>query len=143
MPHRSWPVGAVTLLLATAAGPARAQTDSTRPPAPSAPTGYAEAQASRGEEVFRRVCAQCHVASQFTGDHFHRAWTGRPAYELFELIRTRMPEDNPGRLRRREYADVVAYLFKLNGAPPGAAELVPDPDSLRLVRFPTAPDPRP
>ena len=128
------------MLLVVAARPARAQTDSAS--APAAPTGYAEAQATRGEDVFRRVCAQCHVASQFTGEHFHRAWAGRPAFELFELIRTRMPEDNPGRLRRREYADLVAYLMKMNGAPPGAAELAPDPDSLRLVRFPTTPAPR-
>ncbi len=111
--------------------------------APASRSAYSAEQAVRGEDVFRRICAQCHVVGQFAGDPFHSAWAGRPAFELFELIRTRMPEDNPGRLRRQEYADVVSYLLKLNGAPPGAAELAPDADSLRLVHFPTAPDPRP
>jgi mono/diheme cytochrome c family protein len=103
--------------------------------------GYTEHQASRGAEVFRRYCAQCHVAGQFATAAFRRAWTGLTAYELFEQIRTTMPNDNPGRLPRRDYADLVAYVFKLNGVVAGAAELAPAPDSLRRVRFTPPPEP--
>lgn len=129
-------------LCALAAPPTlRAQNDSV---AAARPTGaYTEAQAGRGQAVFRAVCAQCHVASLFAGASFRRSWTGRPAFDLFELIRTRMPDDNPGRLRRQEYADVLAYLFKLNGVPAGAVELPADPDSLRRIVFQPAPAPAP
>ncbi len=34
-----------------------------------------------------------------------------------------MPMDAPGKLSAEEYADVVAYMLKLQGAPPGEAEL--------------------
>lgn len=99
------------------------------------PEAQFNAQADRGDAVFRRVCAQCHVVSQFSAEAFRGAWRGRSAWEIFELIRTTMPQDNPGRLRRQEYADLVAYLFRLNGVPAGDTELAPDTAALRRVLF--------
>lgn len=96
---------------------------------------YSDSQAMRGASVFRRVCSACHVTTQFSGATFRGAWSGRNAFELFELIRTTMPQDNPGRLRRQEYADVVAYVFRLNGMPPGTRDLPTDSDSLRAISF--------
>jgi mono/diheme cytochrome c family protein len=139
---RRWPAAATAFLLVTAARPARAQADSTHKPAPPAESTYAPAQAARGESVFRRVCAECHVQSLFEGAAFRRSWAGRPAYDLFELIRTTMPQDNPGRLRRQEYADVVTYFLKLSGARPDTIELAADVDALRRVSFPPLPDRR-
>ncbi len=129
------------LVLACAAGrPAAAQTDSAA--APPAASAYTTDQAARGRDVFRRVCGNCHVASLFTGPAFRRAWAGRAAFELFEQIRTTMPVDNPGRLPRQEYADVVAYLFSLNGVPAGPVELGTEPEALRRVLIQPAADPR-
>jgi hypothetical protein len=44
-----------------------------------------------------------------------------------------MPQDNPGSLKRKEYVDVVAYLFRLNGLPAGDAEM--DVSSVKRIRI--------
>lgn len=134
MRHR-WLLRFAALTAVTATPSLRAQTDSARSPRPGAAGGYTEAQAARGQAVFRQVCSSCHVTSQFTTQAFRQAWTGRTAAEMFEQIRTTMPLENPGRLRRQEYADVLAYVFKLNALPAGEAELPADPEGLRRVRF--------
>jgi len=112
----------------------RAQQDSTARPAVAG--AFTEAQAGRGQATFRRICAQCHVVSQFSGMSFRRAWAGRPAFELYELIRTTMPQDNPGRLPPQDYTDVIAYFLSLSGAHAGSGELAAEPDTLRKVLFP-------
>jgi hypothetical protein len=48
-----------------------------------------------------------------------------------------MPQDNPGGLRRQEYADVLAYLFELNGLPAGDTALPADDCGLRRIRIAT------
>lgn len=140
MRPRPWCIVAGAILGCATFHRARAQTDSAA--APRAAGVFTEAQAARGEAAFRRTCAQCHVASQFATPAFRRSWEGRPLFELFELIRTTMPNDNPGRLPRQAYADVVAYLCRLNGVTAGAAELPTDADSLRRIHLQPAPDPR-
>jgi mono/diheme cytochrome c family protein len=107
---------------------------------------YTLAQARAGETVFRRVCVDCHATGQFQGAAFQQSWAGRSARDLFELIRTQMPQDNPGRLRRDEYAAVVAYIFELNAYPPGDTALGSDDEALRQVlieRKPPASPPSP
>jgi mono/diheme cytochrome c family protein len=127
---------ATALLIAP--GAAAAQVKSTSPPPPSIPHGaYTEAQAARGESTYRANCTSCHTTSAYVGDAFVRAWDGRTAFDLFELIRTTMPNDNPGRLSRQEYADIVAYLFKLNRLPPGDRPLPTDDEGLKQVRIET------
>lgn len=96
---------------------------------------YTAAQARSGEAVFRGVCAQCHALAQFRDSSFFRAWEGREARDLFESIRTRMPLDNPGQLRRDEYAAVLAFLFELNGFPAGDSTLGTSDAALRRVRI--------
>jgi mono/diheme cytochrome c family protein len=96
---------------------------------------YTAAQAARGEDRFRGVCAHCHGIRQFTEPGLFRAWNGRPLRDLFEMVRTLMPDDNPGGLERRAYADVMAYLLRMNGYPAGAAELLADDAALRRIRI--------
>jgi alcohol dehydrogenase (cytochrome c) len=96
---------------------------------------YTATQARTGEAVFRRICAQCHATTQFQEPAFMRAWAGRTARDLFELIRTQMPQDNPGQLKREEYAAVLAYILELNGFPPGDTALSTDDAALRRVRI--------
>jgi hypothetical protein len=46
-----------------------------------------------------------------------------------------MPSDNPGRLSRGQYTDMVAYLLQLNGMPAGQRRLSDDPKQLELIRI--------
>jgi mono/diheme cytochrome c family protein len=101
---------------------------------------YTAAQARRGSETYRRHCTECHVAAAVSGPAFRRAWTGRTLFDYFEVLRTTMPLDNPGRLKRREYADVVAYLLQLSGMPAGERALPSDGEGLKAIRI-EAPSP--
>ena len=94
---------------------------------------YTEEQAKRGQSLYSKNCVECHSASAYTGSAFRRAWGSRPVFELWEQIRTTMPEDNPGGLSHVEYADIVAYLLKLNKLPTGPVDLPGDADKLKTI----------
>lgn len=126
---------AVAALLLTVPA-ARAQNNTlAQPPRSVWDSVYSEDQAGRGEAAFRRVCTACHTATQFTGPGFLAAWRGAAVYQLFDLIRTTMPDDLPGSLPLGTYADIVAYILKLNRYPSGQRELPGDSDSLKLIRI--------
>ena len=126
----------LALLLALGPAAAAAQTDSSAgTPRPAQASAYTATQAARGEAEFARTCAGCHVPSQFSGPSFMRSWSGRSAYDLFSLIRTTMPFDNPGQLSREAYADVVAFLLRVNGYAPGPRELPAEDEALRGIRL--------
>jgi mono/diheme cytochrome c family protein len=93
---------------------------------------YTEDQARRGEMVYEGACGACHMREFFT-ESFLQSWTGAPVSMLFELLRTTMPEDRPGGLDRRQYADVLAYIFELNGLPSGQRELPSRLDELERI----------
>jgi hypothetical protein len=102
---------------------------------------FTEAQAVRGEGTYRTSCQSCHAKSEYTGDKFKVAWVSKTAFDVFDVIRSQMPEDNPGSLERQEYIDVVAYIFSLNAYPAGTAELPSDDDGLKKVRIDNPPPP--
>ena len=101
------------------AGAAQAQTDSTKKDSTSAATTVSDDQASRGLGVFTKTCSACHMKEDMSGNDFKTKWSTRPVFDLFELIRTTMPDDNPGTMTRDQYIDVTTYLLRLNGAPSG------------------------
>jgi mono/diheme cytochrome c family protein len=84
---------------------------------------FTTAQADRGKRVFEERCLACHQPDQYVGEGFMKSWTGQTADSLFDLLRTTMPQDNPGSLKPQAYADLLAYIFQLNGLPPGDTEL--------------------
>jgi len=84
---------------------------------------YTAAQAGRGERTYEEKCLNCHATEQFVGPAYMNSWTSQPALAWFQAIRSTMPQDNPGSLRRQEYADLLAYLLKLNDMPAGDEEL--------------------
>ncbi len=102
---------------------------------------YSEEQAKRGSDVFGDVCLACHDVDEFQAGYFE-AWAGETAYELFDQLRNTMPEDAPGSLRSREYADLLAYLFAINSVPSGEVELDSDADALRRIIL-EVPEPTP
>lgn len=120
--------------------PAPAATPAPTPAAPS--TGmeavYTAAQADEGELLFRDFCSGCHSSSEFQGQGFLGSWGGRTAYDLHGFISQNMPEDAPGMLSPQEYADIVAYVFRLNDFPAGGDPLTPDEARMRLIRIPPA-----
>ena len=123
-------------LLSAGARAARAQQDSSASSKSALSTlsgVYTEKQAARGETVFRNVCVSCHTVSDYTGDVFKTKWGGGTAFDLFEIIRSSMPESEPGSLSRQQYADLVAYLFRLNDLPTGKTELGTDKVDLQRI----------
>lgn len=96
-------------------------------------------QVARGRAGHRAQCASCHGAEAYSGEAFEQAWKGQTVFDLMELIRTTMPNDNPGNLPLNEYVDIVAYILNLNGYPPGEAELPADVEALKKVVIDTIP----
>ncbi|MBP6771412.1 MAG: cytochrome c [Gemmatimonadaceae bacterium] len=94
---------------------------------------YTEEQATAGEAVFAKVCAECHEKKDVTSADFRSKWHGRALLELYELIRTTMPDSNPGALSRDEYAGTLAYILKLNGVPAGPTAIMPDSIAMKAA----------
>ena len=94
---------------------------------------YTEAQSDRGQTLFRSKCASCHAPNRFTDDLFYTSFAGKPLWEMFDVISDTMPEDDPGSMKKEEYADVIAYLLKLNKFPAGSVELPVDKDALSAI----------
>jgi S-disulfanyl-L-cysteine oxidoreductase SoxD len=96
---------------------------------------YSEAQAARGQAIFESTCTACHDAARFTGGDFMTAWTGKSMGELFKVVSTTMPEDNPGALKPQQYADVLAYFLKLNEFPAGSDELKGSAEAMNEIKI--------
>ena len=103
---------------------------------------YSATQAARGEETYQQFCAACHgarlqgtPAMPLTGDAFRGRWEdGKHTLDdLYYIIRSLMPNSAPGSLSKAQYADVVAFILKVNNYPAGEAELVPKAAVMKAV----------
>lgn len=94
---------------------------------------YTEAQATRGQKAAQQNCGACHSPTEWSTSMFIRSWAGRSVSELHTRIRSTMPMDSPGRLTPQQYADIVAYMLKLNKVPSGKTELPSDADGLNKI----------
>src|SRR5436309_9032342 len=127
----------VLVLLVAIAGAAEAQTVSIWDGV------YSEDQAARGNTGFAAHCANCHGASlrgtgeapALVGPQFLSDFDGLSLGDLFDRIRTTMPQDNPASLSRDAYADILAFLLQANGLPPGARELDHRSEYLKAIGF--------
>jgi mono/diheme cytochrome c family protein len=115
--------------------PVRAQQQSNGGAPPAPPSLYTAEQATRGEKVYANVCVECHEKLEYTGPEFRAKWNNRPVFELFDLLRTTMPDENPGTLTAQEYADVVGYMMKLNGVVPGKTALPVTDEALKKLKI--------
>ena len=69
---------------------------------------YTEAQAQRGEPLYQQYCSSCHgpdmaggeMAPGLAGGEFSANWNDLSLGQLFERMRTSMPQNNPGSLSR-------------------------------------------
>lgn len=96
---------------------------------------YTEAQAEEGAKVWTATCVGCHETKDVTSADFRTKWVGRSLFEMFEQIRTTMPDDGPGSLTRDQYLHSVVYILKLNGLPAGDTPLVADSAAMSAVKF--------
>lgn len=124
-------IAGAVLMLAGCSGYGQAPPSEPEPDAisekPPAATGfYSVAQAERGLGVFRDMCSECHFTSEFRGDDFEWQWRRQTVWDLYRSMTRTMPENDPGGLPDRSYADVTAYILQINGYASGNAELVPE-----------------
>jgi cytochrome c5 len=104
---------------------------------------YTDDQARRGEAHYARSCESCHGADlsgnpvdeipALAWDAFLLHWNDRTIKDLYDSIKRSMPQDKPGSLNARAYADVVAYLLQVNKFPSGTKELGLNPDALASI----------
>ena len=104
---------------------------------------YTEDQAKRGGALYTKECASCHgpeltggeSAPPLVGAGFMGDWESLTVGDLFERIRTTMPQDDPSRLSRQQDADVLAFLLQENEFPAGKSELDKQTEVLKLIGF--------
>ncbi|MES2179955.1 MAG: cytochrome c [Gemmatimonadota bacterium] len=123
----------VTALLILAPSAAHTQQVDAGAPATTRAGVYTAAQAERGRITYAGRCQSCHSAASHAGVAFEKKWKGRSVADLFMFASTEMPKNDPGSLDPNEYADVIAYLLKVNTMPVGKQELPADSASLAKV----------
>ena len=116
---------------------------------------YTEAQARRGEEVFKTSCSYCHkdnLAGGFFDDGLGRApalagkrafdsslverWGGMTLADMVGTVAATMPQQRPSSLSVENYVDVVSYILSKNEAPAGATDLSGDVETLSRIIIP-------
>lgn len=128
---RLWYLSAAVCMFSASAGAQSSPATSTR-------TGvYTTEQSARGVDVYAGYCKSCHTPESHTGAVFAAKWRGRRLSELYEYIRDQMPKNAPGSLSDEEYADVLAYLLKMNRMPAGKQQLSTDAAALKSIRIET------
>lgn len=111
-------------------------------PAPTTPVGravlnatFSGAQVARGEQQFKRACAACHEISENTGAAFRRKWTGSSVDDIYRLISTTMPENNPGGLTPDDYVSIITFFLAQSGYAIGTESLPADRAILQKLRI--------
>ena len=102
---------------------------------------FAAPQARRGQQVYERACAACHldslegdaVSPPLVGSAFMARFSGQTAHEMVQNLRGSMPQNAPDSLGDRAYVDLVAYLLQVNGSPAGLLELPLDVAELERI----------
>ena len=144
-------IRAAILAIGLAAAPAMAQTSKTTPktspsktkttPAPQKTTlsgVYTIEDAAAGKELYAGLCGSCHnTANQHNAPEFRKKWAGHRLSDLFLLMRTTMPKNDPGSLADEDYGVVLAYILQMNKMPPGKTYLSTDTLELRKIKFDT------
>lgn len=100
---------------------------------------YTEAQAERGQAAYQQSCTQCHldnllgdgVSPALAGPMFHFRWDEESLLAMFAVIRDTMPQEAPASLSGQTYADITAYILKVNEYPSGTTELTDDVEALK------------
>jgi len=104
---------------------------------------YTNDQAKRGQPLYSQYCGACHgdtlgggeSAPALAGAEFMSNWNGLTLGDLFERMRTSMPQDKPGKLSREQNADILAHMLRANEFPAGTVELNRNTELLKQIRI--------
>jgi S-disulfanyl-L-cysteine oxidoreductase SoxD len=104
---------------------------------------YSAEQAARGKALYDEKCALCHgadlsgreMAPALAGSTFIDEWANQSVGDLAERIHRSMPMNDPGSLRNRQVADLVAYVLATNEFPAGQLELAAEPMLLQQIEI--------
>jgi S-disulfanyl-L-cysteine oxidoreductase SoxD len=104
---------------------------------------YSQDQARRGEPMYQEYCASCHgpdmsggeMAPGLTGGEFSSNWNDLTLGQLFDRMRTSMPQNNPGSLTRQQIADILAFILSKGNAPAGQTELPTQSEVLGTIKY--------
>ncbi len=96
---------------------------------------FTATQATQGEQRYAASCSVCHNVSEHTGPALRNKWAGRSLDDIFALIATTMPDNNPGSLSADEYASIVAFFLRQTGYSPGALALPADRAVLQKLKI--------
>jgi mono/diheme cytochrome c family protein len=104
---------------------------------------YSAAQATRGLQLYRAQCAECHgnalegtIGSPLAGESFLSNWSARPLASFVDKIQKTMPFNLPGSLSRQQSTDLTAYILQFGKFSAGQADL--SEAQLAQIAFPTA-----
>lgn len=108
---------------------------------------FTAAQVTAGKRAYDASCAVCHgstlvngtFGTPLAGEYMRTKWLGRTVADFFVKSKT-MPPASPASLSDKAYADILAYIFEVNGVKPGKAELPTNGTALREMRI-KLPDP--
>ena len=62
-------------------------------------------------------------------------WESLNAAQLFDRMKTSMPQNKPGSLSGQDNADILAYMFQVNGFPTGKTELPHQAEALTSIKL--------
>ena len=121
----------IGVVAAALSDPALAQSSVPQSVRSTASGVYTDEQATRGRDTYQMQCKSCHTPASHTGPTFASWWDRKPLSDLYQFVTTRMPKNEPGSLQPDEYADLIAYLLKLNDLPSGSEPLPADSVALK------------
>jgi mono/diheme cytochrome c family protein len=92
-------------------------------------------QIEAGRKVYMARCASCHQANlagqgdafALAGSQFLAGWGNRTTQDLFKLIQSSMPKNEPGSLDDQSTANLTAFILHENGAKPGPMSFLAAP----------------
>jgi mono/diheme cytochrome c family protein len=108
---------------------------------------YTTEQATRGTDLYNRVCSECHgddldgreKSPALAGGAFTQRWDGATLKKLFERMQEMPPGDPAKHLQPNQYADILAFLLSANEVPAGSQPLVSDKDVLAAMIYSSRP----
>jgi hypothetical protein len=72
-------------------------------------------------------------APPLAGGAFLAKWSTLTVSDLFERVRTTMPQNAPHSLGDSAYTDITAFILRANNFPTGETELSADSERLRAM----------
>ena len=107
------------------------------------PVSFTAPQAEKGRDLYGTNCGSCHgedlsgseFAPALKSGRFRRERASGTSGALLTYVRSNMPPTQPGNLPPEDYAAILAFVLKANGAPEGAA-FPADPASKATIALP-------